>query len=205
MKIFELLTDDELNTYTYLKTYKAGDIIFNEEALCNQVGYIISGEVKIITLTHTEKEEVVTLLKKNQYFGDILTFAKENAYLGHGICLKETIVRYITKDNLLTLFTLHTEFLEAFLNLISTKALYLKQENKLFKHKNIRDRITHYLLSNNKSSKTYISSIANFARILSIPRPSVSREITSMIEDGIITKGKDLKGTYIILNNKNAY
>lgn len=199
MNIFNYLSNEQLNKYTYIKTYKAADVLFNEGELCDKVGFVVSGEIKIITLTHTEKEEIITLIRNNDYFGDILTFSASSNYLGHGICLKETTIRYISKVNLLHLFSINKLFLEAFLSLISTKALNLKQENKLFKHKNIRDRITHYLISqeNNKSSKIYISNISNLSRILSLPRPSVSREISSMIKEGIIIKDKDIYGTYL--------
>lgn len=200
MNIFEYLTDEELNKYTYIKNYKTSSIIFNEEQECNKIGFIISGSIKIITLTHTEKEEIITLLKTNDYFGDILTFSNTPYYLGHAICLKETTVRYISKQNLLLLFKLNQRFLEKFLSLLSTKALHLKQENKLFKHKNIKDRITHYLMSmekNHPNGLVYIFNVSDFSRLLSIPRPSVSRELSSMINEGLIIKGKDSKGVYL--------
>lgn len=207
MNIFNYLSNEELDKYTYIINYKSSDIVFNEGKVCERVGLIIFGEIKIITLTHTEKEETINLLKNNDYFGDILTFSTTSNYLGHGICLKETCVRYISKSNLLYLCSINQDFLEAFLCLISTKALNLKQENKLFKHKNIRDRIMHYLSSqnfNNFSGKIYISNISNLSRILSLPRPSVSREISSMIEDGIILKDKDLFGTYIKIIKRSS-
>lgn len=200
MNIFETLTIEQLNKYTYIKKYKSSSIIFNEDEECDKIGFIINGSVKIITLTHTEKEEIITLLKPNDYFGDILAFSNSPYYLGHAICLKDTTIRYISKKNLLTLCNFNNSFLESYLSLLSTKALNLKQENKLFKHKNIKDRITHYLTTHEKNSvngNVYIYNISDFARILSIPRPSISREISSMINEGLIYKGKDAIGVYL--------
>ena len=193
MNIYTYLSKEELDTYTYIKVYKAKDVVFNEESDCH-----------VIELTYTEKEETITILKDKAYFGDILAFSNDNRYLGHGICFKRTIVRYITKDNILKLFKTNFKFLEAYLMLISTKALNLKQENKLFKHKNIEDRLIYYFkIESNRfnSSKICIDSVSNLARILSLPRPSVSRSLSKMEKKNIIAKKNENNKTYILLTN----
>lgn len=205
MNIFELLTDDELSMYTYVKNYKAGDVIFNEDALCEKIGYLEKGEINIVEITYTEKEETITYLNDGSFFGDILLFSKNPTYLGHAICLKKSIVRYITKDHILILFEKNKAFLNAFLSLISTKALMLKQEIKLFKHKNITDRVIYYL---NNEQKKYpnqivpIKNITTMAKILSIPRVSLTRELSKLERLGIITKNKDNHLIYIKLKNQ---
>lgn len=86
--------------------------------------------------------------------------------------------------------------------LISTKALNLKQENKLFKHKNIEDRLIYYFkIESNRfnSSKICIDSVSNLARILSLPRPSVSRSLSKMEKKNIIAKKNENNKTYILL------
>ena len=44
----------------------------------------------------------------------------------------------------------------------------------------------------NKSRVIYIKSINELANILSLPRPSVSRELINMVNDKIITKEKNI-------------
>lgn len=202
MNIFNLLNKDEITKYTYIKNYSAGDIVFNEGEICNTLGMIEVGEVNVVEITYTEKEETITFLNTGSYFGDILLFSKNNIYLGHAICLKKTTIRYISKENLILLFKEHPNFLESYLMLISTKALNLKQETKLFKHKNITDRVIYYLnmLSKKEGSKKIcIENVSSLAKILSLPRPSLSRELSNLEERNIITKFKDGKKTYIIL------
>ena len=202
MNIYTYLSKEELDTYTYIKVYKAKDVVFNEESDCHVIGMIESGQINVIELTYTEKEETITILKDKAYFGDILAFSNDNRYLGHGICFKRTIVRYVTKDNILKLFKTNFKFLEAYLMLISTKALNLKQENKLFKHKNIEDRLIYYFkIESNRfnSSKICIDSVSNLARILSLPRPSVSRSLSKMEKKNIIAKKNENNKTYILL------
>ena len=187
--MINLLNEQELKKYTYIKTYKAGDIVFNEKDLCTSIGIVEKGLISIVTITHTEKEEIITLVKENDIFGDALLFSSHPLYLGHGICKKDTTIRYISKESLMILFSIKPTFLESYLNQISNKMLLIKKENKLFKHKNIEDRIMHYLLDEKvkqKSNKIYINNVTMLANTLSIPRPSISRELTNMENKGLI-------------------
>ncbi len=202
MNLFSLLNENELNKYTYLKNYKAGDIVFNEDGMCNYMGYLEKGSIRIIEITYTEKEETITYLSEDSYFGDILIFSNNPIYLGHAICEKKTTIRYISKNNLLLLFQEKPQFLTKFLELISTKALLLKQEIKLFKHKNITDRLIYFLNNQKKikkSSKIPIKNVTTLAKVLSLPRPSLAREISKLEKEGIIVKIKENNMLYLLL------
>lgn len=201
MNFFNLLSELDLNKYTYIKNYKAGDIIFNAGSICDKIGLIVSGEASIITITHTEKEETISYLKQGDMFGDLLIFSSSNLYLGHCICKKETSIRYITKDSLFTLFN-NSTILSAYLENISNKAQVIKKENKLLKHNNLEDRIVHFLLEesiNQKSNIVKIKNISFLANILSIPRESLSRSIRSLVNKNIIVIKKIGQVCYIKL------
>lgn len=188
MSFIKKMTNEEINKYSYVKTYKVGEIVFNQGNTCNSIGYLENGEISVITITHTEKEETITYLKKGDVFGDILLFSSLNIYLGHGICKKEADIRYFNKDNLLQLFE-KKEILLSFLEDISNKALAIKKENKLFKHKNLTDRVMHYFMEESlqvNSKIIKIDSVTYLANILSIPRASLSRELTKLVNENKI-------------------
>lgn len=185
MNFIKKLTNEEIEKYSYIKTYKVGEIVFNQGNACNHIGYLESGEISVITITHTEKEETITYLKKGDIFGDILLFSSLNIYLGHGVCKKEAIIRYFNKDHLLQLFE-KKEILLSFLEELSNRALAIKKENKLFKHKNITDRVIHFLMEESLQTNSKIIKIENvtyLANILSIPRVSLSRELTKLVNE----------------------
>lgn len=185
MNFIEKLSNEEIQNYSFIKTYQVGDIIFNQGNICNHIGYLESGEISVITITHTEKEETITYLKKGDMFGDILLFSSLNIYLGHGICKKEAVIRYFVKQNLLQLFE-KKKILLSFLEDISNKALAIKKENKLFKHKNLTDRIMHFLIDESIQVHNHIikiDSVTQLANILSIPRASLSRELTKLTNE----------------------
>ena len=177
--------------YFTIKEYKKGTILYNEGDICNNIYYVIKGTVIIKTYTTLEKEEIISIIKENELFGDILAFSDSLKYLGLVECNENTKVAYISKNKLLKLCQEDISFLELYLNIICNKSLAIKQQNKLFAHKNIRDRIMYYfdsLKHKMKSNIIYISSINDLANTLSIPRPSVSRELINMENDNLIIK-----------------
>ena len=181
------------NNYFTIKNYKKGTILFNEGDICSNIYFVIKGSIIIKTYTTLEKEEIISIIKDSEWFGDILAFSDSLKYLGLVECSENTTVAYISKSKLLDLCSKDINFLELYLNNICNKSLLIKQQNKLFAHKNIRDRIMYYfdsLKNKSNSNVIYISSINDLASILSIPRPSISRELKNMEEDLLIIKSK---------------
>lgn len=173
-----------------ITNYKNGDIVFNETDICNKVGYILKGKVKISTFTESEGEVTFNFLVTNEVFGDLLVFSDYPNYPGIAECLENTTISFINKKRLLELFREDNIFLTNFLNIITNKGVLLNKKNKLFAHKNIEERLTYYLLHMAKKvekNKIYFKSVTDIAHILSIPRPSLSRVLHKMeSEDKLI-------------------
>lgn len=188
MLFFSNLTEKEKELFKVVE-YNANDIIFNENDICNYIGIVLKGEVIISTITYNEKEEVINVIKENEVFGDILLFASNNIYLGDVITTKKSTIAFINKENLIYLLQNNTYVLSSYLMHLSNKSLNIKLQSKLLSHKNIEDRIMYFLSTNkNKGNYYEYSSITDISRKLSLPRPSVSRSITSLINKGLITK-----------------
>lgn len=195
MSILNLLTTEEINKYIRFKYYDSNQVVFNEGNICSGIGIVIEGEILIKTYTYNVKEETITVIKEKNFFGQYLLFSSNNTYLGLGVTTRKTKVAYISKNNLLTLLSNSKSFLEAYMKVICDEAVKIKQQAKLLAHKNIRDRIMYYLITKQKDKKVYIKSVTNLSNILSIPRPSVSRELSNMETEGLIKKEKK----YIII------
>lgn len=193
MNILNLLNDNEIKTNIRYLNFEPNQVVFNEGNDCSGIGIVIEGEILIKTYTYNVKEEIITVIKENKLYGQYLLFSNNNKYLGIGITTRKTKVAYISKNNLLNLLSNNKKFLESYMKIICDEAVKIKQQAKLLAHKNIRDRIMFYLISYNKDKKIYIKSVTTLANILSIPRPSVSRELTNMEKDGLIIRN----GKYI--------
>lgn len=95
------------------------------------------------------------------------------------------------------------EFLYSFLNLLSNKAMALSSKIKQVTLKTIRQKICEFLYSEYSHSNNKISlkmSKQEWAYNLGVQRPSLSRELIKLKEDGIIDYEKD----YVLILNVQA-
>lgn len=188
MNIINLLTEHEIKEYVSFKSYDRDQVVFDEGARCYGIGIVVEGEILIKTYTYNVKEEIITVVKENNLFGQYLLFSNNDKYLGMGITSRKTKVAHISKTNLLKLLSINTLFLEEYMKIICDEAVRIKQQAKLLAHKNIRDRIMFYLMSNHTDKIVYLKSVTYLSNVLSIPRPSISRELTNMEQDGLIKR-----------------
>lgn len=191
MNILNLLNQKEKEKISYLNL-KQNQILFHEGEECKSIFIIIEGQITILNYSINGNEEIISILNKNDVFGNALIFSNNNYYLGEIIATKPTKLAIINKNELISLLQNNKSFLECYINLIAEKTIKFTIKTKLLSHKNIRSRIIYYLEINNYSIKKNISFLA---KELVLPRPSVSREISKMINEDII----------YIKNNKIIY
>lgn len=191
MNILNLLNQKEKEKISYLNL-KQNQILFHEGEECKSIFIIIEGQITILNYSLNGNEEIISILNKNDVFGNALIFSNNNHYLGEIIATKPTKLAIINKKELLFFLQNNKSFLECYINLIAEKTIKFTIKTKLLSHKNIRSRILYYLEINNYSIKKNISFLA---KELVLPRPSVSREISKMVNEDII----------YIKNNKIIY
>lgn len=186
--------------YFTIKTYKKNTIIFNEGDICENVYYILQGNVVIKTITASSNEEIITTLKENEMFGDILMFTTNPLYLGFAETKTKSIIAISKKEQFLNLLQSDRSFLNEYLMNITNKSMTFKMQAKLFAHKRIEDRILYYFKHIMDNNTCKIKSITSLSETLSLPRPSVSRSLTDLCKKNIIKKiGKN---TYTIISQE---
>ena len=80
------------------------------------------------------------------------------------------------------------------INIITQKNMEVRGRLKLLSQKTIEERIMFYLISEVKkegTKKIKIKSKEDLAHTLNIPRPSLSRELIKLKEQGIINYNKN--------------
>ena len=93
------------------------------------------------------------------------------------------------------------EFYRSYINLISKKCLELSRNNQITAQSTLRQKIAKYLLLNREDELVNLTiSREEWADILATTRPSLSRELSNMVDDGLI-EIKDKKIRIIDLDN----
>ena len=182
--------------YVYYKEYNKNAIIFLEGEACNNVCIVMKGEISITTSNYDSLVEINNL-KENEIFGDSLVLSDDNRYLGSIMATKDTTLCIIPKDNWLKLLENKT-ILKNYLEIVSNKVFKIQSKVKILSQKSIREKILFYLVSESKrlnKKKISIKSKESLALYLNVPRPSLSRELISLKNDGII----DFNRYYITL------
>ncbi len=177
-----------LNDFSFIH-YKKDELIRNEGSLCSEIGIIQKGEAEIYTTTYDEHSFMIQILKEDDLFGGYLIFSSHPYYPGYIVATKECDVVFISKEKFLDICGKDQEFLISFLSYLSKQHILLQNRMKTLNQKTIRDKIMFYLLSESKKRKTkkiMISSKEELAKFLNIPRPSLSRELMLLKQDGII-------------------
>ncbi len=193
-ELLNLIKEKDLNKYLIIKEYKKNEIIFSEGIICKYIGIVIEGTINISTITYNNNEEIINVVSKNGIFGSNLIFSSSPLFLGDIVSYTNSKIAFISKNSLEILLQNNKEFLLKYLEILSNQVLIEKNKNKLYLHKNIRDRILYYInYEKKKKGQVKIKSIAELARILSLPRPSTSREINKLIKENIIEyKNKEI-------------
>lgn len=184
MKLQEILSDQE-KRYWKIRTFSEKETVFHEGDACAAVGFVLRGRLRTVSYGRSGEEEEISVFSEGEFFGNALIFSSAPNYLGEIVAMQPSQVAFIDKETLLLLMKESVRFLEFYLNQIGDKTVRLSMRTKLLSHKNIRMRILYYFEMHRGSLAL---TVTRMAQELVLPRPSVSRELSLLKDEGIIAK-----------------
>lgn len=177
-----------------IKHFKKNEIIFNEEDECNKLGIVIKGQVSISTFTLLEKTYDIKTLNEDDIFGEFLLFTDKPFYLGYVASTKETDIAFLDKNNLYKIIKENENFFNQFMKQISNDVIKIQNKIKVLSQKTVREKVLFYIkneIKRTNSMTIYINSKEELAKIINIPRPTLSRELILLKNDGYIDYDKN--------------
>ncbi|MGM0368367.1 MAG: Crp/Fnr family transcriptional regulator [Actinomycetota bacterium] len=189
--LFKNINETDLSHIRYeVKNFSPGETILSEYDKPNCLGLILEGKAEIQKVLPSGKTILIKELDRFKTFGEATLFSNSKSFPVKVLSKKRTRVLFIKKQEMVKLFSLNKEVMENFLEIISNRIIMLKSRLELISESSIRKRISSYLLNNAeiKDDTFHLPfSKAKWANILSIPRPSLSRELKRMQEDGLLS------------------
>lgn len=171
-------------------SYKKGEVIFQEEDRCTSIGLIINGTINIERIYPNGKSIVMSKFKDGDVFGEALLFSKVNKYPATVIALSDCRVLYLTKNEIVKLFSMENRIMENFMMLLSEKIIILNNKIRSIALKSVRQKVVDYILCEymNEKNKEIILKYSKeeIASDIGIPRPSLSRELIRLRDEGLI-------------------
>ncbi|BDR87306.1 Crp/Fnr family transcriptional regulator [Clostridium tetani] len=185
---------DSIN-YT-IKFFHREENIAIEEDPCQSLGIIISGNVEIQKIFASGKVITIDRLKQGNIFGEVIIFSNMRKYPATITAVQEASIMFISKEEILKLCSLNSKFLNNFMGLLSNKILMLNKKVKNLSYNSIRQKVSSYLLQEYEKRGNLILKLnisrKEMAGLLGVPRPSLSREMIKMKEEGLIDFNKNI-------------
>lgn len=175
--------------------YKKDDVIFFENDECENLSIILRGSIQIQKIDAMGRVLTVAEFGALDTFGENLIFGDKNRFPMAVISKNDTAILHIKKESVIKLCQENRTFLYEFLRSVSNKAFVLSSRLKEVTLKTIRQKICEFLIwqySIQNSTKLKIDmSKKEWADRIGVQRPSLSRELIKMKEEGLIDYDRD--------------
>lgn len=177
-------------------TYEKNSIIFNEDEVCSELSIVLSGYVLIQKLDPLGKVLNIAEFTEGDTFGENLIFGDRNLFPMTVFSKTPTVILHIRKESVVELCQKSSTFLYEYLRVVSNRALSLSHKLKEVTLKTIRQKLCEFLINLYDIQKTPTVVLPftkrEWADKLGIQRPSLSRELIKMKEEGLIDYEKNL-------------
>jgi len=201
-KLFENTGISAIDTIV-IKNYKKNSLIVEEGDLCNFIACVFKGEVFIEKHSLSGELFVLNKLSKFTIIGAALLFSEINTFSYQVRANVDTSILFIYKIEINKLIQNNSQFSKNYISFLSNRINYFSDKLNLLNYKDVRSRLLIYLYNEIQKQKTTTLKITHtreqIGNIISITRPSVSRELQKMVKDNII-KIQDNTITIINLN-----
>lgn len=182
---------EEISRIDYtIRQYPKDEIIALEDSPCKSVAIILEGEIELQKIYASGKVFILRKLQKSEVFGEVVVFSDRNTYPATIVSSTHSKIMFLNKEGIIKLCRIDEEFLNNFMKLMSSKILTLNAKLKELSFKNIREKVANFILEEYRRQNSLKiklkDSKKNIALNLGTLRPSLSRELIKMREEGII-------------------
>ena len=179
---------EEISFHT--RSYKKGEILAQQGAVCNRLVILTKGSVRGEMIDYSGRLIKVEDIAAPRAIAPLFLFGEENRYPVEVTANEPTEVIELPKSSVLSLFRKNEQFLENYMNLSANYARTLSDKHFFMSFKTIRQKLASYLLRLYKQQQqTHITldrSQQELSDYFGVSRPSLARELAHMQEDGLL-------------------
>ncbi|MDO5134997.1 MAG: Crp/Fnr family transcriptional regulator [Eubacteriales bacterium] len=182
----------------HTRSYRKGEILFLSEETVNYVGIILRGSIRMVKENDDGSEAFMAHLKKGELFGETFACCKMNSRVTYRTA-SACEVLYLPFYKVIHICgrgcAFHQRLVENMVRLLCEKNVQLMEKVEVTSRKTLRDKIMTYLTlqSEKEGRDTFEIPLGRveFAEYLCADRSALTRELTRMEEDGLISYHKN--------------
>lgn len=199
VKLFKNIELDELNGMLNclrpkVISYKKKEYITIAGNKFTGIGIVACGEVVVTKENAAGNRIIIEKLKEGNIFGEIIAFSNKDKWPASVIASTDCTILFLLPDKIVgncpRMCIGHKLLIQNMLRIVSQKSLNLNKKIEYLSMKSIRTKISAYLLEQYNiihKNKFMVPLKRNeLAEFLNISRPSLSRELIKMKDEGII-------------------
>lgn len=197
LSIFHNLDDAEFKkslvcTQSVIHEYKKNDYIFFQGDVPNKLYLILNGEVELGSINVNGKVLRITNISEGEDFGEVELFLNKDRYSGYAKAKTNVKLLEIAKDffggRCEKNCSHHSKVVFNMLELFAKRTDENNQQLEVLTSGNLKQRIATYLLehADNNNLVSLSMNREELALYLNTTRPSLSRTLLSLQEDGFI-------------------
>ncbi|HEY8345495.1 MAG TPA: Crp/Fnr family transcriptional regulator [Bacillota bacterium] len=160
----------------------------------NGVGVILEGEVMVTKENSAGHRIIVMTLGAGDMFGEMVAFSGERKWPATVIAQREGKVMFLPPEKIVgncrRQCASHRLLITNMLKILSDRALFLNKKMEYLSMKSLRGKICAFLLEQYKKygATTFLLPLNRneWADFLNVARPSLSRELGKMKEEGLL-------------------
>ncbi len=198
-RLFDNFEPEEL--YMLLKclnfkvsSFSRNDIIKMAGDPFEGAGVVVEGQVSVVRENAAGERIIFSILKQGELFGEMAAFSGSGKWPATIVAQTDCIVMYVPSDKLVgqcaASCTGHRKLIMNMLGILSRKAITLSRQLEFLSIRSMRARVAAFLLEQYKKSgqSTFMMDMNRneLADFLNVARPSLSREMCRMRDEGIL-------------------
>lgn len=175
-------------------TYKRNDYIAVEGSSFDSIGILLYGEATVSKENASGNRVIISTLKPGSMFGEMFVFSGQTLWLSTIQAQKNSAVIFLQRDKIIgecgNVCPWHKKLIWNLLKIISDRAIMLNKKVEYLTIKSIKGKIAAFLFEQYSTfgSSTFVIPMKRkeMAEFLNVSRPSLSREMSRMRDEGII-------------------
>lgn len=174
------------------KYYKKGEWIAQQGDSINSLYLLIKGSVKTEMISESGATLNIEIIHAPNPLASAFLFAQNNHFPVDVTALDNCTIITASKLSIMQQLANNEAFLQSFLAFNASRAHFLSERLKFLSIKTIKGKFAQYIFSKSTKSDFILSmNRTELAEYFGVARPSLSRSISEMINEGVISiKGK---------------